>query len=112
MEIAALVFAACDLETCVVLRQVSSFWYCLFQETNLGPKMYESCPWMFPGGDILTWQDCVLVFAARMKSFEQLLGDVEPPKSFTKAKMLIGRPFDCDEKMPIEQTLLSVRWTL
>ncbi|KAG5358547.1 hypothetical protein CJU89_5152 [Yarrowia sp. B02] len=67
-EIMANIYAAADLETCVVLRQVSTKWYALFQllDHMWSCKLRVRNPWMCPGdSDMKTWQDCMLAFVGR-----------------------------------------------
>lgn len=69
-EIAATILSFCDVETAVRLRQASSFWYNTFWSSAaiLEPMMKARQPWMRPEGYLQSWQDCVLVFVARLVS--------------------------------------------
>lgn len=70
-EILAAIFNACDLETCVNLREVDSAWYLLFQRSDLilKQKMAVRNPWITPSDDFRTWRDCALVFVTRLKTW-------------------------------------------
>lgn len=50
LEVASMIFSCCDLESCVKMREVSSFWYNLYQTADLKSKVIERSPWMAPGG--------------------------------------------------------------
>lgn len=69
-EIAATILSFCDLETAVSLRQASPFWYNTFWSSAaiLEPMMKARQPWMRLEGYLQSWQDCVLVFVARLAS--------------------------------------------
>lgn len=70
-EIMRLVYYLLPLETCVILRQVSTAWYSVFHDSSdiLSNKLHQRNSWIRPGdGDLRTWQDCVLVFVQRMKN--------------------------------------------
>lgn len=70
LEIAEMIFSHCDLEECVALRHVSSFWYTLFNdsEDSLKSKLLVRNPWMRPEGSILSCAECAVVFSARVSS--------------------------------------------
>lgn len=70
LDILVMIFSHCSLETCATLRQVCSFWYDLYQDYDFESKLAARCPWFTPGDDILTWADCALVFAARLRTYE------------------------------------------
>lgn len=67
-EIISLIFTHSPLEDCVVLRQLNSKWLSSFQQSShlWKHKLRLRNPWIVPGGDLLTWQDCVLVFVSRL----------------------------------------------
>lgn len=81
-EIISLIFSFSDLENCVVMRQVCSQWFSVFNddESLWKTKMKQRNPLMTPGnGDLQSWQDCVLVFAARVQNdrWKTIIDDVE-----------------------------------
>lgn len=70
VEIAEMIYAQCDLESCVNLRIVNSFWLSVYQQSDhiLESKVKERFPWMVPEAELFTWGDCALVFAGRLRS--------------------------------------------
>lgn len=68
-EIIHSIYSASSLETCCALRQVSRAWYAEFEQSHvMRQKLRLRNPWIKPGQDDLrSWQDCVLVFVARLK---------------------------------------------
>lgn len=70
VEIAAMIYSHCDLESAVKLRQVSPFWYNSYQAANAALKssLNARCPWFRPGGALKTWADCALVFVSRLNN--------------------------------------------
>lgn len=72
LEIAAMVYSYCDLESFVQLRQVSTCWYNAFQQTDstLEAVVKNRFPWMRLEGELMTWRDCALVFVQRVRNKE------------------------------------------
>lgn len=68
VEVAAMVYSYCSLESCLALRHVTSQWYHAFHDCEgiFEQKLNERCPWIYPEGDLKSWADCVLVFLARL----------------------------------------------
>lgn len=67
-ELMEMILEAADLEICVALRQVSSQWYSIFSRMDFAAKVQARNPWISPKNeDFSTWQECVLVCAARLK---------------------------------------------
>lgn len=106
-EIILLIYSFADLETCAVLREVSSQWYSIFHDIDVlwKSKMRERNPWMVPGdGDLETWQDVVLVFVKRLESglwlktdnidSVELIGNNKPKKT------VVGKELKFGEKLP------------
>lgn len=74
-EIKSLIYWQLDLETCVVLRQANFSWYTAFQDNEKlwERKLRRRNPWIKPDGSQLnSWAECVLVFAARVKSWPRV----------------------------------------
>lgn len=69
-EIVNMIYAECDLESCVNLRRVNSFWFSAYQQSDhiLESKVKERFPWMVPEAELFIWGDCALVFAGRLRS--------------------------------------------
>lgn len=74
LDIKGLIFDCIDLETCVILRQVSSAWYTAFRVFDgvLKTKVIDKSRVLEPGkgdySDLVTWGDCALVFVGRLKN--------------------------------------------
>ena len=89
------IFAHAELETCVDLREVSTFWYAAFNQLDarlLKQKVKERNPWLKPGEDgteLKTWRDCVRVFVGRLRSGKwtsiECLEDIKYPTELTEA---------------------------
>lgn len=113
-EIAALIYSACDLETCVVLRQVNSEWYNWFQQ--MGPlfkrKLHLRNPWFGPGDSLQTWGDCVLVFVARLKwPTTTDLDGIDVPAKKEDRKLVVASELAFNEKLPAEFSALQPHHT-
>lgn len=74
LGIATTLYAQCDLETCIALRQANTFWYSCYElsESTLKDKVQERNPWMKPEGEWRTWGDCALVIESRARSYSWL----------------------------------------
>lgn len=72
LEIASTIYSYCDVETCETLRQTSSFWYGAFRESDHVIKQVLAArnPWFQLEADLVTWGQCLLVFAARLRSWK------------------------------------------
>ena len=72
LEITELVFANCDLETCVVFREVNSCLYNAFkalQATIIRQKVSSRDEWLQPRRtcpEIETWGQCALILETRL----------------------------------------------
>lgn len=107
-EIMATIYDSSSLETCVALRQVNKDWYVAFRnlERVMERKMQERNPWIKPGDpDLLTWADCVLVFAGRLRSGKwkttehpEDLSDL--PEELVENRLVVGVELGLDEKLP------------
>lgn len=100
LEISSLIFSMCDLETCAILREASFFWYNLYQDYDFQQKLSLRCPWFTPGDDIRTWADCALVFAARLRTYQPVEGDITFPEGYMDTKLLVGRELKFKERLP------------
>lgn len=95
-----MVYGHCELEECVSMRLVSRFGYWMFhrsQET-LKQKLQDRNPTIKPGesgSELVTWLDCVLVFAARLQS-----------EKWTRIESVDELPSSCS---PTPQTPISVK---
>lgn len=103
LEIADMIFSYCTLETCVSLRQVSSFWYNVYQDSEclLETKLNERNPWITPEGD-MTWGDCSLVYISRISKWKSVTSKDElefSQKPYTP-KILTATPLRYGEKVP------------
>ncbi|KAG5358542.1 hypothetical protein CJU89_5143 [Yarrowia sp. B02] len=106
-EIISHIYAAADLETCVALREVSTRWYTVFQESEclLRAKLRRRNPWMKPGDpELKTWHDCVLVFVGRLRSGKWMTTDTLDKIKITKKnalrKTVVGMELGVDQKLP------------
>lgn len=104
-EIMAHIYSFCDLETCVSLRQASSAWYSVFQQSHavLRDNMKHRNPWIEPGeGDFSSWQECVLVFVSRLKRWTCTddLDGVQVPEDKAKPQTVVGIDLKEDEDLP------------
>lgn len=104
-EIATLIYSACDLETCVVLREVNSEWYNLFQQ--MGPlfkrKLHLRNPWFGPGDSLNTWADCVLVFVARLQwPTTTDLDGLDVPQKKEDKQTVVASELGYKERLPAE----------
>lgn len=96
-EIMHMIYAHCDLESCVVLRQVSSEWFDFFShmEDTLESKLKTRNPWIKPGDgpELTSWKDCVLVFVARLNTWTPVdtIDDIEIPDTCAPRKTLVAR---------------------
>lgn len=107
LEIVCNIYAHAELETCVNLREVNSYWYAAFNQLDvrlLRDKVKERNPWLKPGEDgtgLKTWSECLRVFVARVRCDKwiavECLKDIEYPSELT-------------EEIPLELT--SVETTL
>lgn len=110
LEIVLLIYASVDdLETCVVMRQVSTDWFSVFQHADpiLKTKLKERSPWMTPGdGEMETWQDCVLVFVGRLNSGKWKTSDRIPcpfkTGEATQRQCLVSFDLAIDQKLPAD----------
>lgn len=86
-DVVSLILSYLDLETCVVLRETCTQWYCDIQsaEIELKQKLLSRNPWFEPQGEINTWQDCVLVYLARLKKWPKN-GDLCSLDGYIKGK--------------------------
>lgn len=68
-ELMTMVYSFCELETCVVLRQVSADWYTAFHQSErvLSKKLLGRSPWMARDEELVSWALCVLVFVGRLR---------------------------------------------
>lgn len=109
-EIISLIYSFSDLETCVVTRQISSHWYSVFtaEEFLWKTKMKQRNPLMMPGnGDLQSWQDCVLVFVARVqnekwKTFSSIedIGTITPDTKFPNPTTVVARHLKKGQLLP------------
>lgn len=112
-EIASTIYSFCDVETCETLRQTSSFWYTAFQESDHVIKQVLATrnPWFQLEADLVTWGQCLLVFAARLKTWKVAediseLITVEETNSGSE-KYLTATPLKFGETLPVEFVPLS-----
>ncbi|KAG5355687.1 hypothetical protein CJU89_5392 [Yarrowia sp. B02] len=104
-EIATLVYSHCDLESCVSLREASSYWYHAYAhaEHALKPALLKRFPWFKPEGEMQTWGDCVLVYISRLasKKWKNIKGwddiTIPPPK---RVKLVTALEFKHGENLP------------
>lgn len=104
-EIMSMIFSFADLESCVALREVNSEWYSIFQQMDLAfsSKLKQRNPWMQPGdADLQTWRDCVLVFAARLKTWPTTfkLDNIEVPEKEEKRETVVAFRLKHGERLP------------
>lgn len=93
-EIVCTIYAYADLETCVNLREVSSYWYEAFNQLDgrlFKDKLKERNPWLKHGEDgtgLKTWSECLRVFVARVRSDNwtavECLKDIKYPADMAK----------------------------
>lgn len=98
LEIASLIYANCDLESCLELRQANSFWYKAFKQSDdvLENVLAARYPWFRLEGDLETWGDCMLVFVKRLATWNtaenfsdiQLVRTEPTPQRFITATTL------------------------
>lgn len=102
LEILGMIYAAADLETCVIMRQVCSAWYHLFQEVDFRPKLIARNPWMKPQDDLGSWTDCVLVFVARLENWKvaDSVNDIHVLAKRERQHALLAFAMKQDEKLP------------
>ncbi|RDW48877.1 LOW QUALITY PROTEIN: hypothetical protein B0I74DRAFT_132651 [Yarrowia lipolytica] len=72
------IFAHAELETCVDLREVSTFWYAAFNQ--LDARLLKQKPGE-DGTELKTWRDCVRVFVGRLGCLE----DIKYPTELTES---------------------------
>lgn len=110
-EILAAIFNACDLETCISLREVDSAWYLLFQRSDsaLRQKMAVRNPWIKPGDDLRTWRDCVLVFVTRLKTWKSAkhLDNIKIPRKKVPRKTVVAFRLGRDEKLSPNYSIMA-----
>lgn len=105
VEISSLIFSHCDLESCVQLRQVSSFWYTMYRDSDLtlGDMLWSRDPFFRPDAEIKTWGHCVLVFVARLRNWSSVahLDDIELDFGRPKpVRLVIAPKLEYGEKLP------------
>ncbi|RMI95679.1 hypothetical protein BD777DRAFT_129531 [Yarrowia lipolytica] len=77
------IFAHAELETCVDLREVSTFWYAAFNQ--LDARLLKQKPGE-DGTELKTWRDCVRVFVGRLGwTSIECLEDIKYPTELTEA---------------------------
>ncbi|AOW00158.1 hypothetical protein LXG23DRAFT_50885 [Yarrowia lipolytica] len=110
-EIMTMIYARVDLETCVAIRQVSSKWYTIFQQSDsiLRTKLRQRNPWMKPGdGEMKTWQDCALLLVGRLKSDKWHTTDnidtIKVTKPNAPRKTMVSLELFEDENLPSDFT--------
>lgn len=100
----SMVYSLSDLETCVSLREANSEWYRVFQQIKhlLKRKLKQRNPWMEPGDwDLQTWQDCVLVFVARLKwPIAEVLDFIPVPLKKEKRSTTLAVELRYNEQLP------------
>jgi hypothetical protein len=108
-EIMRLIYEAADLETCVSLREVSSAWYTAFQEVDFRAQMKARNPWTEPVDDFNSWTDCVLVFVARLRSWQsaESVDDIDVSAKKEERRTVIGLEIKGDEPLPSNFTGLT-----
>lgn len=103
-EIMEMIFSACDLETCVRLREVSSVWYLLFQKSDvtLRQKMLARDPWIRPGDDLSSWRDCAMVFVTRLRTWQSAthVDNIRVADKVETRKIVVGFEIGRDERLP------------
>lgn len=109
-EIASAVYSFCDVESCVALRQASSFWYTAFQGSDhvLQNVLAARNPWFQLEGDLVTWGQCLLVFEARLRSWRVVEDSNEMATLVSKARrpqledhFLTATPLKFGERAPV-----------
>lgn len=106
LEIANMIYAECDLESCVTLRRVNSFWFSAYQQSDhiLESKVKERFPWMVPEAELFTWGDCALVFAGRLRSQNwsavDTLSRLLQRRKETLVRTVLAEELKEDHKMP------------
>lgn len=77
LKTASLIYASCDLETCVSLRQANSYWSRVYSHADsaLRPELVRRFPWIKPEGELKNWGDCVLVYVSRLASKKWQVND-------------------------------------
>lgn len=135
LEIALAIFSFCEIEACVDLRQVSSFWNEAFKQADeiVKHKVLGRNAVIQPGeagSELETWTDCALVFVARLRSSKwRAIESVEqvdtPPGKKSEARILpaiqvYGRlPSDfrgllvgCDHSKVNEELILKDKYAI
>lgn len=106
-ELMTMVYSFCELETCVVLRQVSSDWYTAFNQSEkvLSTKLLGRCPWVALDEELVSWALCVLVFVGRLRrpdkwiTTENVLG-LFHKRRLSPVKTLVAAELRHGEKLP------------
>lgn len=135
LEIALAIFSFCEIEACVDLRRVSSFWNEAFKQADeiVKHKVLGRNAVIQPGeagSELETWTDCALVFVARLRSSKwRAIESVEqvdtPPGKKSEARILpaiqvYGRlPSDfrgllvgCDHSKVNEELILKDKYAI
>lgn len=135
LEIALAIYSCCDLETCIDLRAVSSFWYEAFEHADkIVKSKVQGRNGVLqpgePGSELLTWSHCALVLVTRLRSskwtFIESLEEVDAPpgkkspKTIYHAKQVYGRLpsdyrgllVDCDRSKVNEELILKDRYAV
>lgn len=114
LDVAGMVFEACDLESCVSLKQVSKSWWEAFHEHEpiLKKKVIERTPWMEPeevGTELKTWGDCALVVVGRLGNTKWVavdsIDDVQVTGPAAKTNYIVSA--DIEEMLPEDFQLLK-----
>lgn len=103
-EIMVMVLKFCDLETCVKLREVSSSWYTVFANVDgiLEQKVQARNPWIRPEDDLSSWQDCALVFVARLRTWksEAVVDSISVADKEETRKTVVAFELGRNEQLP------------
>lgn len=104
-EIMRQIYSVSSLESCCALRQVSKAWYAEFEQSHvMRSKLQTRNPWIKPGeGDLRSWQDCVLVFVARLKwpsGTSELYHHVHVTKNPCDSRLVVPKVLKFGETLP------------
>ncbi|KAG5359039.1 hypothetical protein CJU90_3772 [Yarrowia sp. C11] len=96
-----------DLESCVQLRQVNTFWYSFFQQSEslLEFKVRKRSPWMSPSGEVKSWADCAVVFVNRLSSKKWTTTDLRAlprPTRYSPVHIVHVRELQWGQKLPVD----------
>lgn len=105
IEVKSIIYSLADLESTVILRQVDKSWYYTFQQLERLWKDFlrDRNPWIRPQScNVSSWADCVLIFAARLRTWSAVdnIDDIEIPDTPAITKTVVGVPLSFSETLP------------